>query len=129
MAPNMESSDARVKQGLERIFDSAQHDLASSLEKWSMGYGIDEKEKFLLERKLEELTQWSTDTSGRIGAYNPAASDTLDTRLLDRRKKAKTTTKPDPKKLKVKPVVECSSAFITKLSRSSYSFRNLTPER
>ena len=71
-----------------------------------MGYGIDEKEKFLLERKLEELTQWSTDTSGRIGAYNPAASDTLDTRLLDRRKKAKTTTKPDPKKLKVKPVVE-----------------------
>ena len=33
MVPNMESSDARVKQGLERIFDSAQHDLASSLEK------------------------------------------------------------------------------------------------
>ena len=33
MVPNMESSDVRVKQGMERIFDSAQHDLASSLEK------------------------------------------------------------------------------------------------
>ena len=33
MAPNMESTDARVKQGMERIFDSAQHDLASTLEK------------------------------------------------------------------------------------------------
>ena len=33
MVPNMESSDTRVKQGLERIFDSAQNELASSLEK------------------------------------------------------------------------------------------------
>ena len=33
MVPNMESSDARVKQGVERIFDSAQNELASSLEK------------------------------------------------------------------------------------------------
>ena len=57
-----------------------------------MSYGIDEKEEFLLERKLDELVSIDP-TTGALGRYNPDATSKLDRRALAKRPKPKKPNK------------------------------------
>ena len=71
-----------------------------------MSYGIDEKEEFLLERKLDELV---TTPTGKIGKAAPGVTGDFDRRAFQKAKKQKPKVNPNPA-LAVEPApVEPSS--------------------